>query len=366
MPHAEPRLRPDQHAVTTGIADVPDDRMWPAALDHVVRGHDLTAVDANRVMRRVVRGEATPAQIAGLLTALRTKGETSVEITGFVEALQESAVRVDIPGPTVDIAGTGGDGTGAVNVSTMAAIVAAAAGSTVVKHGGRSASSRTGGAADLVEHLGIPLDLTPDQARQAAANAGIVFLFGPRFNPGLRHAIDARRELGILTVFNTLGPLINPADPQYRVVGVADARMAPTVAEVLAARGRTGLVVRGRDGLDKFTTVTTSDVWIVRDGAISTTVLDPGELGLYRADPADLRGGTAADNAGTFRALLEGRTGPIRDVVLLNAAAVMTATALTREPLVEQLGRAMSKCAAAVDDGSASAALQRLVAISAS
>jgi anthranilate phosphoribosyltransferase len=366
MSRPQSLLQPDLHAVTSGIADAPDDRMWPVALDHVVRGHDLAEVEANRLMRSVVRGEATTAQIAGFLTALRTKGETSAEITGFVEALQESAVRVDIPGPTVDIAGTGGDGTGAVNVSTMAAIVAAAAGCTVVKHGGRSASSRTGGAADLVEHLGIPLDLTPDQAKQAAASAGIVFLFGPRFNPGLRHAIDARRELGILTVFNLLGPLINPADPPYRVVGVADARMAPTVAQVVAARGRAGLVVRGRDGLDKLTTVTTSDVWIVRDGEISTTALDPRELGLHRADPSDLRGGTAADNAGTFRALLEGKTGPVRDVVLLNAAAVMTATALTREPLVEQLGRAMSACAAAIDNGSASATLRRLVATAAS
>jgi anthranilate phosphoribosyltransferase len=359
-------LNREHGPVTTGPDDIVDDRMWPVILEGLVRGHQLSTADAGRVMRRIVRGEATTARIAGLLTALRAKGETSAELTGFVEALQESAVRVDIPGRTVDIAGTGGDGTGAVNVSTMAAIVAAATGVTVVKHGGRSASSTTGGAADLVEHLGIPLDLTPDQAKQAAGYAGVVFLFGPRFNPGLRHAIDARKSIGIPTVFNTLGPLINPADPQYRVVGVADARMAPVIAEVLAARGRTGLVVRGRDGLDKLTTVTTSDVWIVRDGAISTTELDPCELGLRPAEPADLRGGTAADNAHIFHALLDGRTGPIRDLVLLNAAAVVTATGLTQEPLAEQLRRAMTRCATAVDNGSASATLHRLVAVTAS
>ena len=171
-------------------------------------------------MSEIVRGHATSAQIAAFVTALRAKGETAVELSAFVDALLDCAVPVSIPGRTVDIAGTGGDGTGAVNVSTMAAIVAAAAGVTVIKHGGRSASSTTGGAADLAETLGVNLDLTPRQAERIADEVGLVFLFAPRFNPGLRHAVDARRELGVPTVFNLLAPLINPARPRHQVIGV--------------------------------------------------------------------------------------------------------------------------------------------------
>ena len=215
-------------------------------------------------MGRIVAGEATDVQTAALLTALRAKGETAAEVAGFVEALQISCVRVDVPGVTADIAGTGGDGTGAVNISTMAAIVAAATGVTMVKHGGRASSSTTAGAADLVEELGVTL--TPEDPARVAAEAGITFLFAPRHNPGLRHAAAVRCDLGVPTVFNILGPLINPALPRFQVVGVADARMAPVIAGALAAGGRSALVVRGDDGLDKLTTTTTSKVWTVRDG----------------------------------------------------------------------------------------------------
>jgi anthranilate phosphoribosyltransferase len=313
-------------------------------------------------MGQVVRGDATSAQIAGFLTALRAKGETAEEICGFVDALQEQATKVTITGTTVDIVGTGGDRTGAVNISTMASIVVAATGVTVVKHGGRSASSSTCGAADLVEYLGISLDLTPAQVARVAAEAGITFLFAPRFNPGMRHAIPVRRELGVPTVFNVLGPLISPADPQYKVVGVADAKMAPVIADVLAARGRSALVVRGHDGLDKLTTVTASQVWSVRDGRATQTTLDPGDLGIARVEPAALRGGNAADNAAVLHALLAGQRGPVRDVVLLNAAAALVAIAPTAASLTEQMAAGLTRCAEAVDTGAAHATLGRWIA----
>jgi anthranilate phosphoribosyltransferase len=231
----------------------------------------------------------------------------------------------------------------------------------VIKHGGRSASSTTGGAADLAEQLGVNLELTPSQAARTAAEAGLVFLFAPRFNPGLRHAVDARRDLGVPTVFNLLAPLINPARPRHQVIGMADAGKALLIAKVLAARGRSGLVVHGRDGLDKFTTVTCSDVWVVSAGSVTAETLDPGELGLARAEPADLRGGSPTHNARIARAVLDGAPGPIRDVVLLNAAAVLVAVAPTRGPLLDLLRDAMISCAYAIDSGAARTRLARLI-----
>jgi anthranilate phosphoribosyltransferase len=335
---------------------------WPSMLTGLLARRDLTSAETAWAMSRILAGEATPAQVAAFATALRAKGETPAEIAGLVTALLAGAAAVTVPGTTVDIAGTGGDGTRAANISTMAAIVAAATGLTVVKHGGRAASSSTGGAADLVEHLGVTLDLTPRQAARVAADAGITFLYAPRFNPGFRHAAAVRRELGVPTVFNILGPLINPAAPRHQVIGVADARMAPVVAEVLAAGGRQALVVRGDDGLDKLTTVTTSSVWTVRDGDVRACTLDPRTLGLPAAEPAQLRGGTASDNARITHALLDGRRNAIRDVTLLNAAAVCVAATLTAAPLAEQFAAALPRCAAAIDTGAARATLARWIA----
>ncbi|MFI1992067.1 anthranilate phosphoribosyltransferase [Actinoplanes sp. NPDC020271] len=326
-------------------------------LPRLLRRENLTRDEAAWAMTRIVNGELSPVQVAGFAAALRTKGETAAEIDGLVSALQASALPVDIPGPVVDIAGTGGDGLGAINISTMAAVVAAATGVTVVKHGGRAASSATSGAADLVEHLGVRLDLGPEAAARVAGAAGITFLFGPRFNPGLRHAAAVRRDLGVPTVFNVLGPLINPARPRHQVVGVADARMAPLVADVLAARGSQALVVRGDDGLDKVTTVTTSRVWTVRDGVVAESVLDPVALGLPRAAPEQLRGGSAARNAATFVELLDGCGGPVRDVVLLNAAAMLVAVGAGGVGF----GEAVACCGRAVDSGAARATLGRWV-----
>ncbi|WP_344138328.1 anthranilate phosphoribosyltransferase, partial [Luedemannella flava] len=279
---------------------------WPSLLADLLAGRDLTADAAGWAMGEVVRGAAAPAQLAAFLVALRAKGETAVEVDGLVVALLAAAAPVDIPGPTVDIAGTGGDGTNAVNLSTMAAIVVAATGATVVKHGGRAASATTAGAADLVERLGVPLDMPPTAHAEIAAAAGITFLFAAAAHPGLRHAAPVRRELGVPTVFNVLGPLINPARPTHRLVGVADPRLLPVVAEVLRQRGTSALVVRGDDGLDKLTTATTSQVWSVRDGRAALVCVDPRDLGIPRPAEGALRRRDAAANARVVHALLAG------------------------------------------------------------
>ncbi|MFC5261940.1 anthranilate phosphoribosyltransferase [Kribbella qitaiheensis] len=337
------------------------DRTWSGIISALLNGHNLSADDAWWAMDEVVGGTATSAQVSGFLVALRAKGETPEEIAGLAEALRRHATPIAIPGPFVDIVGTGGDGTGAVNISTMAAIVAASTGVTVVKHGGRAASSTTGGSADLVEHLGIPLDLTPSAVLRAVAAAGITYLFAPRFNPGLRHVAAVRRELAVPTAFNVLGPLINPADPRHQLVGVADARMQPVIASVLAARGGSALVVRGEDGLDKLTTTTSSRVWVVRGGTTSEVLVDPRELGIPLCSSSDLRGGDAATNARIARSVLEGEPGPVRDVVLLNAAAAVATVGLTGEPLVEQLAGWLERCVHAVDSGLAAATLERWI-----
>ncbi|MGI5241543.1 anthranilate phosphoribosyltransferase [Dactylosporangium sp. CA-139066] len=332
---------------------------WPTLLDRLLAGHDLTAGAAAWAMGEVVRGDATPAQLAALLVALRAKGETADELGGFADALLDAAPAVPIPGPTLDIAGTGGDGTNAVNISTMAAIVAAAAGARVVKHGGRAASATSAGSADVVERLGVPLDLTPAAHAAVAVDAGITFLFAAQVHPGMRHASPVRRELGVPTVFNALGPLINPAAPTHRLVGVAFAAMLPLLAEVLRARGARALVVRGDDGLDKLSTATTSQVWTVRDGAAHREVLDPAALGIPHPAPGALRGGDAEANARVVHDLLAGRPGAVRDAVLLNAAAALAT--FDDGPLLQRLRHQLERCAAAVDSGAAATTLARWV-----
>jgi anthranilate phosphoribosyltransferase len=336
---------------------------WPSVITALLARQDLTADTAAWAMGQVVRGAATEVQLAGFLTALRAKGETAAEINGLASALLEAATPVPVHGPTIDLAGTGGDGTNAVNISTMAAIVVAATGATVVKHGGRAASASTAGAADLVEHLGIPLDLSPSALGATAAEAGITFLFAAAVHPGMRHAGPVRRALGVPTVFNVLGPLINPANPTYRLVGVADPRLLPVVAGALRDRGASALVVRGDDGLDKLTTATTSQVWTVRDGRATPGVLDPRDLGVERPAPGALRGGDAAANARVTHALLAGDRGPVRDAVLLNAAAALVAATPSDDPLVDGLRVAMTRCAEAIDTGAAAATLRRWIEV---
>ncbi|QNE20056.1 anthranilate phosphoribosyltransferase [Kribbella qitaiheensis] len=340
------------------------ERTWSGLITTLLAGRDLTAADATWAMDDLVRGTATSAQVSGFLIALRAKGETATELGGLADALRSHASPVTIPGTFVDIVGTGGDGTGAVNLSTMAAIVVASTGTTVVKHGGRAASSSTGGSADLVEHLGIPLDLPGDRAAAIAAEAGITYLFAPRFNPALRHVAAVRRDLAVPTVFNVLGPLLNPAQPRHQLVGVADPRIQPVIASALAARGTSALVVRGDDGLDKLTTTGDSQVWIVHGGTCTPRTFDPRDLGLALSHPSQLRGGDPFTNEAILHRLLAGVRGPVRDAVLLNAAAALTTATLSAAPLTEQLASHYTRCSEAIDTGQAANTLRRWITAS--
>ncbi len=333
---------------------------WPGLLTTLLRGESLTAAETAWAMGQVMAGAATPAQVAGFAVALRAKGETPPEVAGLVAAMLDNAAPLNIPGPIVDTCGTGGDRAHTVNISTMAALVVAAAGPTVVKHGNRAASSACG-SADLLEELGVVVDLSPAGVARCVAEAGIGFCFAPVFHPALRHAAAPRRELGVATVFNFLGPLTNPAHPGAQAVGVADARMAPVMAGVLGARGASALVFRGDDGLDELTTTTTSTVWTVRAGEVRRDTVDPADLGIPPATLEDLRGADAAYNAAAARALLAGEKGPVRDAVVLNAAAALVALELTDGPLVPQLAAAQGRAYTALDSGRAAATLKRWV-----
>ncbi len=305
----------------------PAARSWPGLLAQLLASQPLAAADTAWVMDRVLSGDATPVQIAGFLVALRAKGETAAEISGLAAAMLAHAKRIEVPERAVDVVGTGGDGARTVNISTMAAIVVAAAGVPVVKHGNRAASSACG-SADLLEALGVAIDLPPEAVVRSVAEVGIGFCFAPVFHPAMRHAGVPRRELGVPTAMNVLGPLTNPAQPAAGLVGCADARLAPVMAAVLASRGMSALVVRGDDGLDELTTAGTSTVWVVDGpggGPVRRESLDAVDLGVPPAPAADLRGGTPVDNAAVCRALFGGSTGPVRDAVLLNAAAAVAA-----------------------------------------
>ena len=339
------------------------DQTWAGLLSSLLAGRDLTSEDTAWAMREVMSGDATPAQTAGFVIALRAKGETPAEVAGFVEVMLEFAPRVDVPVRVVDTCGTGGDRSHTVNLSTMAALVVAGAGVPVAKHGNRAASSACG-SADLLEELGVAVDLPPAAIAPCLADAGIAFCFAPVFHAGMRHAAVPRRDLGIPTVFNILGPLTNPTRPAAQAVGVSDARLAPVMAGVLAARGTDALVFRGDDGLDELTTTGTSTVWVVRAGELAVEGFDPLSLGIARASLSDLRGGDAAFNAAVARDLLAGKPGAVRDAVLLNAAAALAAHAASSAGLVERLGAGLERAAAALDSGAAAEVLDRWVSVS--
>lgn len=314
-------------------------------------------------MDTIMSGEATPAQIAGFLVALRAKGETVDEIAGLVEAMLAHANPVDIGGEKLDIVGTGGDQLNTVNISTMAALVCAGAGAKVVKHGNR-ASSSSSGSADVLEALGVRLDLPIDRVARNAEEAGITFCFAQVFHPSFRHTAVPRRELAIPTAFNFLGPLTNPARVQASAVGVANARMAPLVAGVLAKRGSRGLVFRGSDGLDELTTTGPSTVWEIRDGEVSEQAFDPQALGIRPATVEELRGGDAAANAAVVRDVLAGAAGAARDAVLLNAAAGLVAFDVRAEgPLTDRMAAALKRAEESIDSGAAAAVLEKWVAL---
>ncbi len=336
---------------------------WAEVLSRLTAGEDLGAAEAAWAMEEILSGEATPVQIAGFAVGLRTKGESVTELAALVDTMYLHARVLELPGRWLDVVGTGGDRSMSVNISTMAALVAAGAGAKVAKHGNRSASSQAG-AADVLEALGVRLDLTPDQVARVGADAGITFCFAPAFHPALRHAAVPRRELAIATVFNFLGPLANPARPAAQAIGCADARMAPLMAGVFARRGVSAWVFRGDDGLDELTTTTTSQVWAVADGAVTRVEVDPRLLGLPAATAADLRGGDVTVNAGVVRAVVDGAPGPVRDAVVLNAGAALAVYDGAGGDPLAALASGVERARASLDSGSARATLDRWVAAS--
>jgi anthranilate phosphoribosyltransferase len=337
---------------------------WASLLTALLASQSLSADDTEWAMTQIMSGAATPAQIAGFAVALRAKGETTEEVTGLVRAMLAHATRIQLDGPMVDTCGTGGDRAATVNISTLAALVVHGAGVRVVKHGNRAASSACG-SADLLEELGVVVDLGPEAVRTCVETAGIGFCFAPVFHPALRHAGPTRRELGVATFFNFLGPLTNPAQPGAQAVGVADERMADVMAGVLAARGTSALVFRGTDGLDELSVAAPSRVWVVSDGDVREDEVDPAALGVATSEPDALRGADAVHNAAVTRRLLDGETGPVRDAVLLNAAAALVAVdGPTSQPVTEQLGAALPRAAESLDSGAAKQALEEWVAAS--
>jgi anthranilate phosphoribosyltransferase len=337
---------------------------WPVLIGTLLRGESLPEDAAAWAMNEIMEGAASPAQIAGFGVALRAKGETAPEMAGLASAMLGRATPVSLPGPLTDLVGTGGDGLHTVNISTMSTIVASAAGVKMAKHGNRAASSACG-AADVLEALGVVIDLPPAATEVVFEQTGIAFLFAALYHPSYRHASVPRREIGVPTAFNYLGPLTNPARPAASAVGVADPRMGPVLAEVLAGRGSSALVFNG-GGMDELTTTGPSSVWVVSSGEVSAATLDPAMLGLARASVEDLRGGGAEQNAAAVRELLAGTTGPIRDIVLLNAAAAIAASEGIDGPgaLDDALRAGVSRAAAAIDSGAAAALLETWVRVS--
>lgn len=338
---------------------------WPALLNALLDGESLSADETAWAMNEIMSGQASDAQIAGFAVALRAKGETVAEVTGLATGMLAHATPIEVPGPAADLVGTGGDRAHTVNVSTMGAIVAAAAGARMVKHGNRAATSSCG-AADLLEELGVVINLPPEATARVAAELGIAFCFAPLYHRALRHTARTRSDLGTPTVFNFLGPLTNPARPSAQAVGVYHPRMAGVIAGVFAERGCSSLVFRGDDGLDELTTTSTSVVWVVRDGTATETMFDPADLGIPRATPDDLRGADAAYNARVARAVLGGERGPVRDIVALNAAAAIVAAegVPPAGALTEALAAAYARAGEAIGSGAAAALLDRWIELS--
>lgn len=353
MPDPRPLTQQTVQASQTEV-----DSSWPRLLARLLDRDDLSAAEARWAMREVALGNAEPAQLAGFLVALRGKGESPQELQGLLDALMEDVVPVRLDGHGVlDLVGTGGDGAHTVNVSTMAAVVAAASGATVLKHGGRSASSRAG-AADVLEVLGLPLDLSPHGVAECVRQVGIGFTLASRFVPGLRHASAVRKALGVPTAINYVAPLTNPARPSYALVGCASSAAAPTLAQVLAERGTEALVVRGHDGLDELTTTGPSALWKVYGGRVRELTIDPRDHGIARSAPDALRGGDARHNAQVVLDVLDGRPGPVRDAVVLNAAAALATQELARGGFRDVLADCLQRCRTAIDSGAGAATLR--------
>ncbi|MGI8680107.1 MAG: anthranilate phosphoribosyltransferase [Jatrophihabitans sp.] len=327
-------------------------------------GRALSADDTAWAMDEIMSGNASPAQLAAFAVLMRAKGETPDELGGLVRTMLEHATALPIEGRAVDVVGTGADRAHTVNISTMAALVVAGSGRRVVKHGNRAASSACG-AADVLEKLGVVIDLPPAGIARTVAEVGIGFCFARVFHPGMRHAGPVRAELGVPTAFNFLGPLTNPARVTAAAIGCADRRMAPVMATVLAARGDTALVFRGDDGLDEVTTTTTTSVWVAAGGDVVETSIDPADFGIDPVRPEALRGGDAAFNAAAVRSMLAGDGAGFRDAVLLNAAAAIAAyEGVTAATLTDSLAQGLRDAAAAVDSGAAAQLLDSWITIS--
>lgn len=338
-------------------------RTWPDLIRDLIDGVDLPASDARDAMEQVMAGDVTPVALAGFLVALAAKGETVEELAGLSEAMVAAAVPLPVEGRTVDIVGTGGDRHRSVNISTMAALVVAGTGLRVVKHGNRAASSASG-AADVLEALGVRLDATPARVAELAHEVGITFAFAQVFHPSMRHAGTTRRDLGVPTVFNVLGPLTNPARPAAGAIGVANARMAPLMAGVFAERGTSVLLYRSDDGLDEWATTAPAHVWEVAGGAVREHEIDAVEhFGMPRATLEDLRGADAAFNADVVRRVLAGERGPVRDAVVLGAASAVVAegTLVGAGDLVARMREGIAVASESIDSGAAAGSLERWV-----
>jgi anthranilate phosphoribosyltransferase len=339
------------------------DLSWPALLSALARRDNLTADETSWAMSEIFAGEATPAQLAAFIVLLRAKGETPEEFSGLVATMLERATPVSVSGRCVDVVGTGGDRSHSVNISTMSALVAAGAGRQVVKHGNRAATSSCG-TADVLEALGVAIDLPAEGVAMTVAEIGIGFCFAPVFHSGMRHAGGVRREVGIPTAFNFLGPMTNPARPKAGAIGCADVAMAPVMAKVFADRGDTVVLFRGNDGLDEITTASTSQVWLVNEGEVRSDVLDPAEFGIKPPEPDALRGKDAPYNAEVVRRLLNGETGAVRDAVLLNAAAAIAAFDGVVGSASEAIAHGLPIATEAVDTGRARDLLASWVEVS--
>lgn len=330
---------------------------WPLVLGKLLSKGSLERSEADWALSQIMAGEASDAQVGAFLMALRSKGETVEELAGLVDVMLRNSVVLNTGQDAVDIVGTGGDMVGTVNISSMAAILTAATGVPVMKHGSRSASGKTG-SSEMLEILGIRLDLTPERVEEVFFEAGITFLYAPVFHPAMRYVATIRKELGVPTTFNYLGPLANPAQPIATSLGVANLQVAPMMAQELANRGRSALVFRGEDGLDELTTTGLSQIWEVAGGEVRHSHFDPTNLGISRASLSELIGGDARENADIARSFFEGAfTGPIADIVKLNAAAGVTAYELGRdsklieEPLIARMDSAMQAVTNALNDG---------------
>ena len=340
---------------------------WKSIFNKLTSREDLDIDQARWAMTQLISNEATPAQVGGFLLAIRTKGESVGELSGFVDVLLEHAVKPLLSPDAIDIVGTGGDQLGTVNISSMAAILASAAGYPVLKHGSRSASGKTG-SSEMLEALGVNLELSPDQLAQVFEKVGISFFFAPLFHPALKNVGPIRKELGVPTTFNYLGPLANPVQPVATALGVANASVAPLMAAEMASRSRSAIVFRGSDGLDELTTTGPSTVWVVSGGKVTESTFDPESLGIKKAQISDLIGGDAAENAAIARVILApvsdltGEQHSIRDIVALNAAAGIAAYELSKSTsgfdLNVELKKAFDLCTETIANGKAIAKLE--------